>query len=463
MMQLQIPRGTRDFAPEQMRKRQYVLDILRRTFESYAYDPLETPAMEMKHILLGKYGDEGDKLIFKILDNGEIAHKVPANTLIEQVPNFISEKALRYDLTIPMARFVAMHANSLPLPFKRYQMQAVWRGDKPQKGRYREFYQCDVDIVGSDSLLCEAELLAIYAQVFRELRIPKIQIQINSRKILQALIQQIGAEKYANTIITNIDKIDKIGKDAVLELCKKYLPQPETLAVLADFLAITGDNTQIIQRLEILFAENTLGKQGLSEISEILQLVQAMDLQCEPEIVTHLARGIDYYTGMIVEIKTKAMEMGSLGGGGRYQNIAGSFGVEGINGVGISFGLDRICDVLENLDLFPQSQAQTSLLFVNLYKNSQDLHQQNILKATLAIAQKLRNQGIACMLYPEPKKITKQFKYAEKKAIPYLVFLGEEEFLQGQAKIKNIYTGKQILIDLKADASEWQNCFQSLL
>lgn len=451
---IQIPRGTRDFSPEQIRKRKYILDLLREVFESYAYDPLETPAMEMKQTLLGKYGEEGDKLIFKIVDNGDIGSKIPANTDLTQITNFITEKALRYDLTIPMARFVAMHAQTLSMPFKRYQMQAVWRGDKPQKGRYREFYQCDVDIVGSDCLLCEAELLEIYDQAFYKLGVPDLEIQINSRKILQAIIQQIDATEYANQIIATIDKIEKIGKQAVLDLCSNYLSSPEQLTNLCAFLQIEGDNHQIIEQLHALFNSNDLGQEGISELNQILNLLSQMQINCMPRITTHLARGIDYYTGMIVEVKTKAVSMGSLGGGGRYQNIANSFGVAGINGVGVSFGVDRIYDVLEELKLFPALETKPKLLFAYM-----DI---NTVAINLKLINKLRQASFICMLFPEAKKITKQIKYAEKKNIPYIVFIGEQELTENKATIKNIQTGRQNSISLDASITEWQDCLNKL-
>lgn len=433
-----IPQGTRDFGPETVRKRNFIFQTIREVFELYGFQPLETPAMENLDTLMGKYGEEGDKLIFKILNNGlndpkniDKARAAWENVLQGRNDKGLTERALRYDLTIPFARYVAMNHGQLVFPFKRYQIQPVWRADRPQRGRYREFYQCDADVVGSHSLINEAELAAIYAEVFRRLGIP-VEIRLNSRKLLAALAEFCGGPQKMIDITIAIDKLDKIGIDKVkAELAERGLYDTQ-IAAIEKYLNITGDNTQTLAALKALFADNETALQGLAELEFILGYPGAPTLVIDPT----LARGLNYYTGTIFEVKAMGAQMGSIGGGGRYDDLTGLFGVPDIPGVGISFGVDRIYDVMEELKLFPdQVQSGTQVLFFHLGEAES--------RAAFALAQELRGKGIRCELYHEQAKFDKQFKYAEKKNIPFIVIIGSEELAGKVCKLKDIRNGVQ--------------------
>ena len=446
MTKASLPQGTRDFGPDTVRKRNYIFDTIRNVFELYGFQPLETPAMENIETLLGKYGEEGDKLIFKILNNGldNPAKEKQVREDFEKVlqgknVKSITERALKYDLTIPFARYVAMNHGQLTYPFKRYQVQPVWRADRPQKGRYREFYQCDADVVGSYSLLNEVELANIYAEVFGQLKIP-VDIKINSRKILTALAELCGGADKMMDITVAIDKIDKIGLEKVKdELTERGLNKTQ-VATIEKYLAIAGTNEEKLSELKSLLAKTNTGKTGIEELETILSY----------PLITHhssliidltLARGLNYYTGTIFEVKAKEINIGSIGGGGRYDDLTGLFGVPGVPGVGISFGVDRIYDVMEELKLFPAGvYTGTQVLFFNLGEKETRIAFEN--------ARQLRHKDIRCEIYHEQAKFDKQFKYAEKKNIPFVVIIGEEEIKNSTCKIKNIVSGQQLEIPL---------------
>ncbi|MFT4094091.1 MAG: histidine--tRNA ligase [Niabella sp.] len=437
-----IPQGTRDFSADVVRKRNYIFNTIRTVFELYGFQPLETPAMENLETLMGKYGEEGDKLIFKILNNG-----LDNETKIEKTragfekilegrsSKDITERALRYDLTIPFARYVAMNHQQLAMPFKRYQMQPVWRADRPQKGRYREFYQCDADVVGSRSLLNELELVNIYATVFEKLNVD-VEIRINNRKVLAALADICGGAEKLTDITVAIDKLDKIGIEKVKdELSGRGLDEIQVERI-GSFLNIDGSNEDKLQQLETIFVESEIGLKGAEELSYLIQKSQLSAFSSQIILDPTLARGLNYYTGTIFEIKATGVQIGSIGGGGRYDDLTGLFGVPGVPGVGISFGVDRIYDVMNELQLFPQDVAAgTRILFFNL-------GEAEAAKA-MALAQQLRAKGIACEVYHENSKFDKQFKYAEKKLIPYAAILGSKELDQGMINIKNLATGEQ--------------------
>ena len=441
-MKPSIPQGTRDFSAATLRKRNYILQTIKSTFELYGFEPLETPAMENTETLLGKYGEEGDKLIFKVLNNGlnnpekrESATKDFQSVLEGKTNKGITERALRYDLTIPFARYVAMNHGQLALPFKRYQMQPVWRADRPQRGRYREFWQCDADIAGSSSLLHETELALIYSHVFSKLKVP-VSIHLNNRKILTALSALCGGEELMMDITIAIDKLDKIGIEKVKdELTGKGLSM-EQIASVESYISISGNNDNKIQQLENLFNTIPIGVEGISELKSLLSICNNSKQKPNLVIDPSLARGLNYYTGTIFEVKANDVQMGSIGGGGRYDDLTGLFGVKGIAGVGISFGVDRIYDVMEELKVFPKNiqRGTTALLF-----NTGDAQQQ----ALLSLAEELRSEGIACELYHEQVKFDKQFKYAEKKSIPYIVILGSDEIFKGTIIVKHLESGKQ--------------------
>lgn len=446
MMKPSLPQGTRDFSAEVVRKRQYIFQTIRNVFELYGFHPLETPAMENLETLMGKYGDEGDKLIFKILNNG-LDHpnkKEQALSDFQQVlagknNKGITERALRYDLTIPFARYVAMNHGQLNFPFKRYQIQPVWRADRPQKGRYREFYQCDADVVGSASLLNEAELAHIYLEVFRKLRVP-VELRINNRKILSALANVCGGADKMTDITVAIDKLDKIGMEKVKEeLVQRGLDEKQ-VALIEQYLCIEGNNREKLEKAESIVGADEQGKKGLEELKYVIDFMQGADGSDPLNIDFTLARGLNYYTGTIFEVKATGVQMGSIGGGGRYDDLTGLFGVSGIPGVGISFGVDRIYDVMEESGLFPQTIAQgTKMLFFNLGEAES--------RYAFEIMQELRNAGLACEIYHEQAKFDKQFKYAEKKRIPYIVIAGSEELANGTCKVKNLETGEQRTIN----------------
>jgi histidyl-tRNA synthetase len=433
-----LPQGTRDFGPETVYKRQFIFNTIRSVFESYGYEPIETPAMENLDTLLGKYGEEGDKLIFKILNNGldhpskrESALAAFENILNGKNDKVITERALRYDLTIPFARYVAMNHHEIVFPFRRYQLQPVWRADRPQKGRYREFYQCDADVVGSASLINEVELTQVYLTAFEKLGID-VEVRINHRKILTGLAELCGGTGRTTSITTAIDKLDKIGIEKVkAELLEKNLTEPQ-VAILEKYLVIAGSNVEKMhQAAELLPNETT--QAGLADLHHLLKYFQGNE---QVIIDFSLARGLNYYTGIIFEVRAKGVSMGSIGGGGRYDDLTGLFGVPGIPGVGISFGVDRIYDVMEELKQFPQTiRRSTEVLFFNLGEKAAD--------KSYEIMQNLRKDGIRCELYHEQAKFDKQFKYAEKKRIPKVLIIGPDELFSGVAKIKDLNTGIQ--------------------
>ena len=437
-----LPQGTRDFGPEIVRKRNFIFHTIKLVFELYGFQPLETPAMENLDTLMGKYGDEGDKLIFKILNNGldnkDKETKIRAdfeNILSGKNSKGITERALKYDLTIPFARFVAMNHQQLSFPYKRYQLQPVWRADRPQKGRYREFYQCDADVVGSHSLLNEIELILIYHQVFIYLGLKDYSLKINNRKILSALATLCSGTDKVSEIAIAIDKLDKIGIEKVLAALQNSGFHDEQLNIINIYLNISGSNKERITQLESLVGSVDIGKSGILDLKALLEndSLKSVNIELDPT----LARGLNYYTGTIFEAKAPAaVKMGSIGGGGRYDDLTGLFGVPHIPGVGISFGVDRIYDVLEELQLFPENiNVSTQVLFFNLGEMES--------KTAFELMQQLRNKGVRCELYHENSKFDKQFKYAEKKNIPYVVIIGEKEVKEQICNIKNLKTGKQ--------------------
>ena len=436
-----LPQGTRDFSAAVVRKRNYIFQTIRSVFELYGFQPLETPAMENLDTLMGKYGEEGDKLIFKILNNGldnpdkhRQAKEDFEKVLSGKNTRGITERALRYDLTIPFARYVAMNYGQLTMPFKRYQIQPVWRADRPQKGRYREFYQCDADVVGSRSLLNEVELANIYATVFEKLGVA-VEIKINSRKILAALAERCGGADKMVDITVAIDKLDKIGLEKVkAELSARGLTDDQ-VNTIETYLSIEGSNTEKISALKTLLGNNATGKEGIEEIEYLLNYQpQTPNSRLQTDFT--LARGLNYYTGIIFEVKAIGVQMGSIGGGGRYDDLTGLFGVPNVPGVGISFGVDRIYDVMEELARFPEEvQTGTQVLFFNLGEAES--------KQAFGLMQQLRGKGIACELFHEHTKFDKQFKYADKKQIPFVVILGSEELANGTCLVKNLAKSDQ--------------------
>ncbi len=436
-----IPQGTRDFGAAVVRKRNYIFNTIRTVFELYGFEPLETPAMENLDTLMGKYGEEGDRLIFKILNNGlgDLKNIEKSKLAFENILNGkndsnLTERALKYDLTIPFARYVAMNHQNLVMPFKRYQMQPVWRADRPQKGRYREFYQCDADVVGSNSLLNEVELANIYATVFERLGIP-VEIKINSRKILTALAEVCGGTGKLNDITVAVDKLDKIGIDRVKEELQQRGLSEAQINIIEKYLNIRGSNTEKLAAIKQLLGENENGKQGITEIEYLLG-AQFPTNNARLSVDFTLARGLNYYTGIIFEVKANNVQMGSIGGGGRYDDLTGLFGVPNIPGVGISFGVDRIYDVMEELHLFPaEVHTGTKILFFNLGDEES--------KKAFELVQQLRSRGTSCELYHENAKFEKQFKYAEKKQIQFAAIIGSKELETGTCNVKNLQTGEQ--------------------
>lgn len=437
-MKPSIPQGTRDFSAEVVRKRNYIFNSIRSIFELYGFEPLETPAMENLDTLMGKYGEEGDKLIFKILNNGldnpnkkEKTENGFQNILQGKSDKNITERALRYDLTIPFARYVAMNHGQLTFPYKRYQIQPVWRADRPQKGRYREFYQCDCDVVGSKSLLNELELINIYHQAFSKLNIP-VEIKINNRKVLAALAEKCGGSDKLTDITIAIDKLDKIGLEKVKEELVARGLENQQIETIEKYLAVAGSNTEKLTSIKELLGDQPLAEEGIEELEYLLNNTNIENLTAD----FTLARGLNYYTGTIFEIKALNVSIGSIGGGGRYDDLTGLFGVPNIPGVGISFGVDRIYDVMEELQLYPQTVQQTTdVLFFNLGEKES--------MSAFHLMQQLRNQQIRCELYHEKAKFDKQFKYAEKKNIPHIIIIGESELQNNSCVVKNLSTGEQ--------------------
>lgn len=434
-----IPKGTRDFSPLEMAKRNYIFDTIKKVFLLYGFQQIETPAMENLSTLMGKYGEEGDKLLFKILNSGDYLKNV-SDDLLEnrdhiKLINKISEKGLRYDLTVPFARFVVQHRNDIQLPFKRYQIQPVWRADRPQKGRYREFYQCDADVVGSDSLYNEIELLSIINAVFKEFGV-NVTIKINNRKILSGIAEVIGASDKLIDITVAIDKLDKIGIDNVeLELKEKGLTD-EQISTLQPLLELHCSNEECISSLKTLFEGCEIALTGVKEAEFILNEVSKLGFTSKVELDTSLARGLNYYTGTILEVKANDVEIGSISGGGRYDNLTGVFGMPGLSGVGISFGADRIFDVLNALNLYPDEVLSTTkVMFVNF-----GIDEANKVLEYLSV---LRANGIACELYPDASKMKKQMNYANERKIPFVALVGESEIESGTVAVRNMESGEQ--------------------
>ncbi|SUJ09795.1 Histidine--tRNA ligase [Sphingobacterium spiritivorum] len=440
-----LAKGTRDFSPAEMEKRNYIFNTLKSVFRKYGYQEIQTPSFENLQTLTGKYGDEGDKLIFKILNSGDYLSKAPDALLAEKASNslipHLSEKALRYDLTVPFARYVVMRQHEISLPFKRFQIQPVWRADRPQRGRYREFYQCDVDVVGSESLLNEAEFILIYHEALRALGLRDFAIKINNRKILSGIAEIIGKPELIVDMTVAIDKLDKIGLDGVnKELLERGFTEAD-LAILRPIILLEGSTASKIEQLRSVLAKSETGLRGVAELEEVFAYLNQLDVSGEVydkyvELDITLARGLNYYTGCIFEVKTNEVSMGSIGGGGRYDDLTGMFGLKGLTGVGVSFGADRIYDVLEELNLYPQHESDnTRLLIVNFEKSIEAF--------TLPLLNRLRQAGIAVELYPQAVKLKKQMSYADDKRIPYVLLVGEEEVNTGQLSLKNMNSGEQ--------------------
>lgn len=437
-----IPKGTRDFSPAEVVKRNYIFDTIKQVFRLYGFQPIETPAMENLSTLMGKYGEEGDKLLFKILNSGDYLSRASDDLLREKdsvkLTSQLSEKGLRYDLTVPFARYVVQYRNDIVFPFRRYQIQPVWRADRPQKGRYREFFQCDVDVIGSNSLLNEAELIQIIDDIFKRLKLNTV-VKLNNRKILAGIAELIGQREHLTDITVAIDKLEKIGLDHVnAELAGKGIPA-EAIQKLQPVLALKGTTSEILSRLEEILSQSVTGMNGLEETKTILRYLDAMDLSISVELDLTLARGLNYYTGAIIEVKTTDMKMGSICGGGRYDDLTGIFGLPDISGVGVSFGAERIYDVLEHLNLFPQEYPEiTRVLFVNFGEKEEAY--------CLPVLERIRREGINAEIYPENAKMKKQLNYANKKEIPFVALAGESEMTAQKFTLKNMSTGVQQLV-----------------
>ncbi len=434
-----IPKGTRDFSPEEMAKRNYIFDTIKEVFMLHGFSQIETPAMENLSTLMGKYGEEGDKLLFKILNSGDFLKSVSDEQLTERncprLTSQLCEKGLRYDLTVPFARFVVQHRNELQFPFKRFQIQPVWRADRPQKGRYREFYQCDADVIGTDSLLNEIDLLQIIDEVFRRFGI-NITIKLNNRKVLSGIAEIIGAPEKIVDITVAIDKIDKIGIENVnAELLEKGISQ-DAVNQLQPLLTLSGTNEEKLESLSKLLASSEIGLKGIEELRYVISNTDEVGIDATLELDVSLARGLNYYTGTIIEVKANDVQIGSITGGGRYDNLTGVFGLEGVSGVGISFGADRIFDVLNQLNLYPaEAKNTTRVIFVNFGENEA--------KASLKHIKALRANGISCELYPENAKMKKQMGYANDNKIPYVAIVGETELANNTITVKCMATGEQ--------------------
>lgn len=440
-----IPKGTRDYSPEIMVKRNYIFDTIKSVFKLYGYLPLETPAMENLSTLMGKYGEEGDKLLFKILNSGDFLASITNEEIegrnIPRLTNKICEKGLRYDLTVPFARFVVQHQNELCFPFKRYQIQPVWRADRPQKGRYREFYQCDVDVVGSDSLLNEVELIQIVDEVYRRLGI-RVRLLINNRKVLAGIAEAIGAPEKLVDITVAIDKMDKIGAENVNNELREKGLSPEAIDKLQPILNLSGSNEEKLLQLETILQNSETGLKGISELRKVFDYLRLLDIHIEIKLDLTLARGLSYYTGAIFEVKALDVEIGSITGGGRYDDLTGIFGMKNMSGVGISFGADRIFDVMNQLDLFPKdTTATTQILFVNFGEQEESY--------CLPLLKRLRDNGINAEIYPEAAKMKKQMGYADKKGIPFVALVGENEMQNNTVTLKEMQSGQQESVSIE--------------
>ena len=451
-----IPKGTRDFGPVEMARRDYIFTTIKEVFKQYGYSPIETPAMENLSTLLGKYGEEGDRLLFKILNSGDAFGSIDTSVFqgsdsvggdaanvdgkaiavnSSAIALKVCEKGLRYDLTVPFARFVVQHQNEITFPFKRYQIQPVWRADRPQKGRYREFFQCDVDVIGSNSLLNELELVMITNDIFNRLGID-VTIKINNRKILSGIAEVIGYPDKLTDITIAIDKIDKIGLEAVKEELQKKGLNNTAIAAIEPILTLRGTVREKLEAIASLLERSEVGVLGVEELRKVFGFIDSAAINQEVELDLSLARGLNYYTGAIFEVKAKGVDIGSICGGGRYDDLTGIFGLKGVSGVGISFGADRIYDVLLSLNRYPEDTiGATKVLFANLGESE--------VEYIIPIPKDLRERGISSELYPDPVKLKKQFEYAEKKSIPFMVIAGEEERAKGVVNIKNLATGEQ--------------------
>lgn len=446
MQKASIPKGTRDFTPDQMVRRNYIFSTIQQVFRKYGYECIETPAMENLSTLLGKYGEEGDKLLFKILNSGDFLNDIDKNELAESEPRkaslLLSEKGLRYDLTVPFARFVVQHRNEITFPFKRYQIQPVWRADNPQKGRYREFFQCDADVIGSDSLLNELELIQIIEEVFKLLKIP-VTVKLNNRKILAGIAEVIGQPDKLVDITIALDKVEKIGTEGFVEELKQRKISDKSIDELYNYvfakkLSIVGSDYTNEEKLGLLnsWLLSDIGKSGIKEIENLLKLTNEAQCSIKVELDFTLARGLNYYTGTIIEVKADGLEMGSICGGGRYDDLTGIFGMPGVSGVGISFGADRIYDVLNQLDNYPSAIATASQVILVNFGEKEQLH-------CLTLLKQLRDAGIKAELYPDSVKLKKQLSYANNRNIPFVMLVGEQEIESGNYTIKNMTTGEQ--------------------
>jgi histidyl-tRNA synthetase len=448
-----LPKGTRDFSPEEMVKRNFIFDTIKSVFRKFGYQEIQTPSMENLETLTGKYGDEGDKLIFKILNSGNFLSKVSPEELqagdAKKLTSKVSEKALRYDLTVPFARYVVAHQNDISLPFKRFQIQPVWRADRPQKGRYREFYQCDADVVGSESLLNEAEFVLIYQEALSQLGLKDFSILINNRKILSGIAEIIGKPELIIDMTVAIDKLDKIGFDGVCkELVERGFTQND-IEKLQPIIELKGSNSEKLEALKKVLAHSEIGQKGIEELETIFNYIQQLQApnitKTAPnvELDITLARGLNYYTGAIFEVKSNEVAMGSIGGGGRYDDLTSMFGLKNLSGVGISFGADRIYDVLEELGAFPKNTNETTKVLISNFDETAE-------KFALPLLSQLRAAGIATELYPQASKLKKQLSYADAKHIPYVILIGSEEMASGLLSLKNMESGEQSTLTIQA-------------
>ena len=439
-MKPSIPRGTRDFGPAQMSKRNFIFDAIRKVYQRYGFQQLETPTMENLSVLTGKYGDEGDQLLFKVLNSGDFAKDLTAeitNQGYKKMLPAIAEKGLRYDLTVPFARYVVMNRGELQMPFKRYQIQPVWRADRPQKGRYREFYQCDADVVGTDSLICEAEIVLMIHEVFRNLGVNDFTVKINNRKILSGIAEVIGVPGQETALCVAIDKLDKIGQQKVEEELTERGFLADTILKLQPVFSLGKDQNQLLTDLKTWLKDSETGLAGIAELEKVMQYVAHFGLQTpRVQIDITLARGLSYYTGAIFEVKANGVQIGSVAGGGRYDNLTGAFGLPGVSGVGISFGVDRIYDVMDELGVFPDNQTASTKVMITNFDATAEVFGLGVLK-------KLRDAGINAEIYPEAVKIKKQFEYADRKQIPFVLIIGSEEIETGNLALKNLQTGQQ--------------------
>lgn len=439
-----IPKGTRDFLPQDVARRNYIFDTIKYVFKMHGFAPIETPSFELSSTLMGKYGEEGDRLIFRILNSGEKMKRADLSALQEDnLPRFansLSEKALRYDLTVPFARFVVQHQNELTFPFKRYQIQAVWRADRPQHGRYQEFFQCDADVVGSDSLLCELELIQIFDAVLSRFNLPGFSIKINNRKLLSGIVELIGESEKLVDIVVAIDKLDKIGKEGVITELENKGISSKAIVAIQPLFDLQGTNKEKLDKMAAFLSESKIGLKGVEELRSIFSLLDKIEFNQEKiEFDITLARGLNYYTGAIFEVLAHDVKMGSICGGGRYDDLTGLFGLKDLSGVGISFGADRIYDILKELDLFPNYLTEgLTVLFVNFGEKESEI--------ALKLAVSLRNNSIDCEVYPSPAKMQKQLKYANDRGVKFVAIAGEQEIKLGKITLKNMESGEQILM-----------------